>query len=148
QHAFLLTSLICKKSICIQRIVAEELEKCAVEGIAAALGDHVDVRAGSTAIRGIHRPCLDLEFLDRIGIGNSDPTSGEVHHRKEVIGRHAVHLEVVVSAKRAIDAKIALILPTGATTESCCVSYLGCDSRRQYDDIRVVACYKGQIGHL
>ncbi len=59
-----------KEVLGIERGVAEILPRVSVEGGSAALHDRVDVAVTIAALGSVIEAGADLEFLDRVGIGN------------------------------------------------------------------------------
>src|SRR5438067_6134755 len=81
-----------------------------MDGIGAGTGDDVHVRARIASITGVISRGLDLEFLQRVGIGDTDAridsgVPGESIAR-EVVDVDAIHLIVVLINIGAIDAYI------------------------------------------
>src|SRR5438093_13770210 len=55
----------------VQGIVAEEFEQRAMVGVAARLGEHVDLRALMSELRGVNTG-LNFELLNRVNRGKDD----------------------------------------------------------------------------
>src|SRR5438552_17044470 len=124
----------------VQGIVAEEFEQGAMIGVAAGLGEHVDLRALMPELRGVNTE-LNFELLNGVN-GGKDDIGVEI--RVGVIDA----IEAVVVEHDALPARgyglrgaVATLPGAGLTSRRRERVYIG----RQRDKAQVLAAVRGQF---
>ena len=138
---------IVKEAVGVQIGVAEKLPDAAVELIGARARNHVHVSAWMSAVAGVVSRGLDFEFLNRIGIGNSNAGVNAAVLRRTRIGRvddgDAVHLVIVIAGIGAIHGDVLRALADGGG-----VVHIGVRAGGHGQELRIIAVAEWKSGYL
>src|SRR5205807_5140637 len=128
----------------IEDVIANELEKGAVDLVAACFGDDVHVGTRTATVGGVVQAGLHLEFLDGVRVGDGNAANGKNcagSLRFHVAGVLAVHLVAVVHDAAAIHENV-----DGILAQISGIGHRTRNSWRKVEDLRVIAAAEGQGG--